>query len=132
MIPHVLETSENSNHLFYKCTSNDLLFVGDNDSNLYQALLSSTGESATKLSIFDPDVFEVKVPKKQIGQFMMQRYNLIEKIKEAACIGVLVGTVSTNNYAQIMKLISKHIRQAGKKSYEVMVGKINEPKLLNF
>ena len=46
-------------------------------------------------------------------------------------IGILVGTVVVSQYTQIMSYIEQAILAAGKKCYQVLVGKLNEPKLKN-
>ena len=46
-------------------------------------------------------------------------------------IGVLVGTVVVDNYLNIIQALQVVILKSGKKSYEILVGKLNEPKLKN-
>ena len=46
-------------------------------------------------------------------------------------VGILVGTVVVERYADMIVLLKKVILSAGKKCYEVLVGKLNEPKLKN-
>ena len=43
----------------------------------------------------------------------------------------MVGTVVVSQYAEIINHLKSTITQAGKKCYEVLVGKLNEPKLKN-
>ena len=62
----------------------------------------------------------------------MQRYNNTEKIKDAQIIGILIGTVAVDNYMEIINSVKISIMKAGKKYYEVLIGKLNEPKLKNF
>jgi len=64
----------------------------------------------------------------------MQRYNLIEKVKSEATqvIGILIGSVVVDNYMQIINAIKLTAVKSGKKYYEVLIGKLNEPKLKNF
>mmetsp|Transcript_41837 Transcript_41837/g.40188 ORF Transcript_41837/g.40188 Transcript_41837/m.40188 type:complete len:148 (+) Transcript_41837:78-521(+) len=68
----------------------------------------------------------------KLTKSIIQRYSLIEKIKEAEVIGILVGTVVVEGYLEIMKHLKVAILKASKKYYEVLVGKLNEPKLKNF
>ena len=62
----------------------------------------------------------------------MQRYALIEKVKEAEIVGILIGTVVVDNHIEIINYLKAAIAKSGKKYYEVLIGKINEPKLRNF
>lgn len=66
------------------------------------------------------------------NKIIMKRYANIERVKEAEIIGILIGTVVCDNYMAIINQIKRDILKAGKKFYEVLVGKINEPKLKNF
>jgi diphthamide biosynthesis enzyme Dph1/Dph2-like protein len=64
----------------------------------------------------------------------MQRYNLVEKVRSDATqvIGILIGSVAVDNYMQMINAIKVTAAKAGKKYYEVLIGKLNEPKLKNF
>lgn len=62
----------------------------------------------------------------------MNRYANVERVKEAQIVGILIGTVVCDNYMQIINRLKRAVLRAGKKYYEVLVGKINEPKLKNF
>ena len=61
----------------------------------------------------------------------MQRYALVEKVKQAQVIGILVGTVVVDGYLDLINFLKNQITRSGKKYYEVLVGKLNEPKLKN-
>ena len=62
----------------------------------------------------------------------MKQYANIQRVQESEIIGILIGTVVCDNHMQIINYLKKIILQQGKKFYEVLVGKINEPKLKNF
>jgi diphthamide biosynthesis enzyme Dph1/Dph2-like protein len=64
----------------------------------------------------------------------MQRYNLVDKLRSDATqvIGILIGSVAVDNYMQMINAIKVTAAKAGKKYYEVLIGKLNEPKLKNF
>ena len=46
-------------------------------------------------------------------------------------IGILVGTVVVTQYKEIINYLKQVIKKSNKKCYEVLVGKLNEPKLKN-
>ena len=46
-------------------------------------------------------------------------------------IGIVVGTVVVNEYLTLINRLKEAITKAGKKPYEILVGKLNEPKLKN-
>ena len=62
----------------------------------------------------------------------MNRYANIERVREAEIVGILIGTVVVDNHMVAINRLKKAIINSGKKFYEVLVGKINEPKLKNF
>lgn len=64
----------------------------------------------------------------------MQRYSQVEKVRDEATqvIGILIGSVVVDNYLQLINNIKLSAARAGKKYYEVLIGKLNEPKLKNF
>lgn len=63
---------------------------------------------------------------------LMRRYYLVEKIKDANVIGVLVGTLGVSDYLSCVHHLENLIKKAGKKSYTFVVGKLNIAKLSNF
>ena len=79
----------------------------------------------------------------------MRRYHYIEKARDADIIGIVVATLGVgivlslvynailvnNNIEGYMEVITRMktiIKEAGKKSYLIVVGKLNEFKLGNF
>lgn len=62
----------------------------------------------------------------------MNRYANVEKVQEAEIVGILIGTVVCDNYMKMINYLKRAILKQNKKFYEVLVGKINEPKLKNF
>lgn len=83
-----------------------------------------------------------------MGKFLMQRYNLIEEAKQAEIIGIIMGTLSVKGQNQeeekqqnlpsdVIKKIIDNTGRGGsevshKKYYEILIGKLNEPKIQNF
>lgn len=46
-------------------------------------------------------------------------------------IGIVVGTLTVDHYMRLINQIKKAIAKSGKKPYEILIGKLNEPKLRN-
>ena len=67
-----------------------------------------------------------------VSKFMMKRYFLVEKTKDAERVGLLVGTLGTHRYADIIERLRATGRRASKKVYVFLVGKPNVAKLANF
>lgn len=61
-----------------------------------------------------------------------RRYAKVLTMATAGVIGILVNTLSVNNYLKAVDAIRKRIADAGKKSYLIVVGKLNPVKLANF
>lgn len=51
--------------------------------------------------------------------------------EETKIIGIVVGTVVVNEYMTLINKLKQVILRAGKKPYEMLIGKLNEPKLRN-
>ena len=62
----------------------------------------------------------------------MRRHFLVEKAKNAAIIGILVGTLGVAGYLGVIERLRQLARDAGKKTYTMMMGKPNPQKLANF
>ena len=63
---------------------------------------------------------------------LRRRYALVSHLRSAQIIGILVSTLSVKNYMGMINMLKKMIRKSGKKSYLVVVGKVNVEKLANF
>ncbi|RYP24346.1 hypothetical protein DL765_000610 [Monosporascus sp. GIB2] len=63
---------------------------------------------------------------------LRRRYGLVVRLATASIIGILVNTLSVKNYMATIGALRARIAAAGKKSYTVVVGKLNAAKLANF
>ena len=63
---------------------------------------------------------------------LRRRYGLVIRLATASIIGILVNTLSVRNYMDKISTLRAEIAAAGKKSYTVVVGKLNAAKLANF
>jgi diphthamide biosynthesis protein 2 len=61
-----------------------------------------------------------------------RRYARCLSLASAGIIGILVNTLSVANYLSSVDALRKQIAAAGKKSYTMVVGKLNPAKLANF
>ena len=62
----------------------------------------------------------------------MKRFYVIEKIKDARTVGILVGTLAMAGYKEIIAHLKKIFSACAKKTYTFVVGKLNPNKLANF
>ncbi|CAM1508586.1 Fc.00g054340.m01.CDS01 [Cosmosporella sp. VM-42] len=63
---------------------------------------------------------------------LRRRFAKVLTLASAGVIGILVNTLSVSNYMSSIDLLRAKIAAAGKKSYTVVVGKLNPAKLANF
>ncbi|KAI9657851.1 MAG: Diphthamide biosynthesis protein 2 [Alyxoria varia] len=63
---------------------------------------------------------------------LRRRYALITSLSTAPVFGILINTLSVKNYMAVLRHVKQIIAGAGKKSYTVVVGKINAAKIANF
>jgi diphthamide biosynthesis protein 2 len=66
------------------------------------------------------------------NRLLGRRYARLLSVASAGIIGILLNTLSVSNYLSSVDIIRKQIAAAGKKSYTIVVGKLNPAKLANF
>lgn len=64
--------------------------------------------------------------------WMRRRYFNIEKCKDAKSMGIVVGTLTANNYLDGVKHLQVLAGKRGIRTYLISVGKVNPSKLANF
>lgn len=111
-------------------TSNDVIFYCG-DSTKYALILSMTFAKCHHYN-YNPREKQLNNTISNISRTLMQRFYLIERIKDALRIGILVGTLGVSRYRDIIDKIITSIKVSGKRSYTFLVGKPNVAKLANF
>lgn len=98
------------------------------------ALLLALSSRVSSLHIYStPDSpSEYYSPARTTRALLGRRYAKLLHLTTAGIIGILVNTLSVANYLSSIDAIRKQIAAAGKKSYTVVVGKLNSAKLANF
>ena len=107
-----------------------ILFVGGECATLTNIMMKYN-----QLTVwgYDPKVGgELRREGVGVNRALMKRFYLIEKAKDADIIGIVVGTLAVANYMNILSYLKKMIKDAGKKYYTFVMGKLNIPKLANF
>ena len=67
----------------------------------------------------------------KVGKLVRKRYFQVEKAKDAAIFGILVGTLSVARYKDALIRVKDILKRMGRKYYTFIVGKINVAKLAN-
>jgi len=105
-------------------------FVGSPDKTLTNLRLRFNTSS---FYVFDPAINTgMKQEPSDIHKILKQRYYLTERAKSAEIVGILVGTLGVSGYLLILEQLKRLVKQAGKRSYTIAVGKPNVAKLANF
>ncbi|XP_052099458.1 2-(3-amino-3-carboxypropyl)histidine synthase subunit 2-like [Mytilus californianus] len=81
---------------------------------------------------YNPLNFELRKESSNVNRMLMKRFYMVEKAKDANIVGIVVGTLGVADYLKVIERLKSLIKQAGKKSYTFVVGKLNVPKLANF
>lgn len=63
---------------------------------------------------------------------MNRRFALVEKLRRANTIGIVVGTLAARGYLETLERVRDLCRKSDKRTYTFLVGKVNVPKLANF
>lgn len=82
---------------------------------------------------YDPSgVKELECYSAQNSKFLMKRMYLIERVKDAKTLGIVVGTLGVSNYLGAVDRLKELAKRQGKKLYIIAVGKPSVTKLANF
>ncbi|TKA79410.1 hypothetical protein B0A55_03503 [Friedmanniomyces simplex] len=66
------------------------------------------------------------------ASLLRRRYALLTQLSTVPIFGILINTLSVSNYLSALTYCQKLIRNAGKKYYVFVVGKVNAAKVANF
>lgn len=81
---------------------------------------------------WDPSSETLIPPSRAAKKILMRRFFLSEKVKDAERVGIVVATLATEQYLEIINRLKRKLLEAGKKPYVFSVGKLNPAKLANF
>ncbi|KAF2995160.1 Diphthamide biosynthesis protein 2 [Neopestalotiopsis sp. 37M] len=102
------------------------------------ALLLTLSSRLSSLRIYDTPVSPYTTPTDSkpdpsiTSKMLSRRYGLVIRLATASIFGILVNTLSVANYLPTITKLKDQIAAAGKKSYTIVVGKLNAAKLANF
>eukprot|EP00474_Spongospora_subterranea_P000668 CRZ01126.1 hypothetical protein [Spongospora subterranea] len=116
-------------------TPSALVHIG-NDDNIRTVM--SLHFSHARMFVYEPNSRSANTPgivevnPERSRALMRRRRYLIEKVKDSSVIGIVVGTLAVSGYLDCIAHLRHVIRQSGRKSYTLAVGRPNVPKLANF
>eukprot|EP00656_Telonema_subtile_P007371 TRINITY_DN13460_c0_g1_i2.p1 TRINITY_DN13460_c0_g1~~TRINITY_DN13460_c0_g1_i2.p1 ORF type:complete len:458 (+),score=138.95 TRINITY_DN13460_c0_g1_i2:361-1734(+) len=106
-----------------------VVFVGAQTAALSNFMLT---QQAKAFHRFDPVDCSFQQETPHTNQTLMQRFHFIERAKRVSFFGILVGTLGSSCYMEIINRLKEMISASGRKAKVFLVGKINVPKLANF
>ncbi|KAK2608571.1 Diphthamide biosynthesis protein 2 [Conoideocrella luteorostrata] len=111
--------------------THSLFHISDPPTSLLLALQTRFA-SLHVLSTSDQSALTVDDTTLRASGLLYRRFSRVLALASAGVVGILVNTLSVSNYMESIDLLRKKISKAGKKSYTIVVGKLNPAKLLNF
>eukprot|EP00750_Incisomonas_marina_P017048 INCI19797.1.p1 GENE.INCI19797.1~~INCI19797.1.p1 ORF type:complete len:594 (+),score=108.00 INCI19797.1:184-1965(+) len=73
-----------------------------------------------------------KPPGTATHKLMLKRFYVVEELRKASTVGIVVGTLAIARYTEVLQHVKSMLEGCGKKPYVFVVGKINVAKLSNF
>ncbi|KAE8748346.1 hypothetical protein FOCC_FOCC004982 [Frankliniella occidentalis] len=109
----------------------NVLYIGHDGRTFTNYLLEL---AACKLFRYDPEETQscVQPADGKISKFLMKRLHLVERVKDARTLGILIGTLGVEGYLDAVDRVKLLAKKTGKKTYIFAVGRPNIPKLANF
>ena len=124
--PDVLCWSIKNNQNTESCVC---VFVGRDNQSFFNISMSIKCKRWYLFEIDDNTMAEVQA---MDTKFLMKRNHYVEKCKDAQTLGIVVGTLTTKGYLDIIKHIQELAAKRNVKTYIFSVGKVNPAKLANF
>jgi len=107
-----------------------LFFIGNSESETLKNVLLQ--EPCLTGHVYDVSTSKCSSIMNSAQRKLKQRYLVMQKVKDAQRIGILVGTMGMSGYKKIISHLKNIIRKSGRQSYTIIVGKPNVAKLANF
>ena len=124
--PDILCWSIKSNQNTENCIC---VFIGHDNQSFFNISMSI---KCKKWLLFDIAANTMKEVHAMDTKFIMRRSHYVEKCKDAQTLGIVVGTLTTKGYLDIIKHIQELAAKRNVKTYIFSVGKVNPAKLANF
>ncbi|VDO35377.1 unnamed protein product [Onchocerca flexuosa] len=100
-----------------------LLFIGEINSPLLPLWLM-TNLNCTSVFTFSPITLKYSFERTPATRLLKKRLFLIEKLRDAQTVGIVVNTLDLVGYREALERTRKLCKVAGKKSYTLAVGKV--------
>uniref|UniRef100_A0A182MNH2 2-(3-amino-3-carboxypropyl)histidine synthase subunit 2 n=1 Tax=Anopheles culicifacies TaxID=139723 RepID=A0A182MNH2_9DIPT len=135
-IARIEETGENTDLLYWKLeTPRDpdglVLYVGRDNLSFFNTAVAL---EASRCFLYDPTKADPKLERTDAlgAKWLRRRYYAIERCMDAGSIGIVVATLSTKGYLEIVARVQQLAKARGVRTYLISIGKVNPEKLANF
>ncbi|XP_061392314.1 2-(3-amino-3-carboxypropyl)histidine synthase subunit 2 [Musca vetustissima] len=105
------------------------LFIGSDNQRFFNLSLTT---KAGKWFIYDVASGTGREKNPLTANYIRRRYFYIEKCKDAQTLGLIVATLTSNGYLDVVKHLQTMAKARGIKTQIISVGRINPAKLANF
>lgn len=105
------------------------IFLGHDNQSFFNISMSI---KCKNWLLFDIEANTMREIQPMNTKFLRKRSFYVEKCKDAQTIGIVVGTLTTKGYLDIIKHIQELAAKRNVKTYIFSVGKVNPAKLANF
>jgi diphthamide biosynthesis protein 2 len=105
------------------------VYIGEDNQSFFNILMAL---KCQRWLLYDPDERTIKETAPADTKWLKRRYFYVEKCKDAQIIGIVVGTLTSKGYLDMVKHIQELCKKANRKTYIFSVGKVNPAKLANF
>lgn len=105
------------------------MFIGHDNQSFFNISMSI---KCKKWFLFDIEANSMREVQAMDTKFLMRRSHYVEKCKDAQTLGIVVATLTTKGYLDIIKHIQELAIKRNVKTYIFSVGKVNPAKLANF
>eukprot|EP00250_Pteridium_aquilinum_P003208 c13526_g1_i1 orf=545-2107(-) len=106
-----------------------LVWIGQEGPALTNIMLTF---NASTVVLYDPERKLLVTDVAKQSKFLMRRYYLVERAKDANIVGIVIGTLGVAGYREMVHAIKSLVKESGKKSYTLAMGRPNPAKLANF
>ncbi|KAI1723323.1 putative diphthamide synthesis protein domain-containing protein [Ditylenchus destructor] len=108
-----------------------LIFIGSEKSPLLPLWLMTYLQFSDVIH-YVPGETKIEQFQPNSNRQLRRRLFLIEKLRDAGTVGLVVGTLAVRGFKEAIARIRQLCKTAGKKLYVFSIGKLNEAKLSNF
>lgn len=132
----IAETDEKADVMYWKLdtprhSNGVVLYIGRDNLCFFNTAVSL---AASQCYLYDPTKTDPQLERTDAfgAKWLRRRYYAIERCMDARSIGIVVATLSTKGYLEIVSRVQQLAKARGVRSYLISIGKVNSEKLANF